>query len=186
MAIFFTADTHFGHKNIIRYCNRPFETAHEMNEVLIENWNKVVNQTDTVYHLGDVAILRPEKTREVLNRLNGKIYLISGNHEKSSHHTICSSRFEWIKDYHYLQLNGGIQIALFHYAMRTWLKQHWGAWHLYGHSHGNLPPLEGTFAMDIGVDSCNYTPISLKAVTDEMIKRGWKSKRKLSREQKSD
>ena len=76
MAIFFTADTHFGHKNIIRYCNRPFETAHEMNETLIANWNKVVHQTDTVYHLGDVAVLRPEKTRDVLDRLNGKFILL--------------------------------------------------------------------------------------------------------------
>ena len=52
---FFTGDTHFSHRNVINYCNRPFETAAEMNEKLIENWNKVVTKSDIVYHVGDVA-----------------------------------------------------------------------------------------------------------------------------------
>jgi len=87
MAILFTADTHFGHRNIIRHSNRPFENVHEMDEALIANWNKVIKQTDTVYHLGDIAVLRPERTREILDRLKGKNYLICGNHERSTKHT---------------------------------------------------------------------------------------------------
>ena len=146
MSFFFIGDTHFGHSNIIRYDGRPFSSVDEMNEALIANWNRVVRDRDTVYHLGDVSMLRPEKTRAILDRLNGKICLIRGNHERAAEDKLCRDRFEWIKDYHFLSLNGGIQIALFHYALRVWNKAHHGAWHLYGHSHGRLPPLEGTFA----------------------------------------
>lgn len=156
MAIFFTADTHFGHANVLKYDNRPFNTADEMNEALIANWNRVVGTNDTVYHLGDVSMLRPEKTKEILDRLNGKIHLIRGNHEKSAEHKICQERFEWIKDYHFLGLNGGIKIALFHYALRVWDRAHYGSWHLFGHSHGRLSLPDKTLAIDIGVDSWEY------------------------------
>ena len=51
--IFFTSDTHFGHKNILKYCDRPFESVSVMNEALIENWNKVVDENSLIFHLGD-------------------------------------------------------------------------------------------------------------------------------------
>lgn len=168
MAIFFTADTHFGHTNIIKYDNRPFTSAQEMNEALIANWNCKVAPTDTVYHLGDVSIMRPERTREILERLNGKIYLIRGNHEKSAEHKLCCDRFEWIKDYFFLSLNGGIQIALFHYALRTWNKTHHGAWHLFGHSHGRLTVPEESLCLDVGVDSWSYAPVSLQTLHERI------------------
>lgn len=79
MTVFFTSDTHFGHSNVIRYDKRPFRDVTEMNEALIKNWNRAVSPSDTVYHLGDVSILRPEKTREILYSLNGKIFLIRGD-----------------------------------------------------------------------------------------------------------
>lgn len=170
MTVFFTADTHFGHSNVIRYDKRPFRDVTEMNETLIKNWNRVVGPTDTVYHLGDVSILRPEKTREILYSLNGKIFLIRGNHDKAAEHKLCASRFEWIKDYFFLGLNGGIKIALMHYAMRVWDRKHYGSWHLYGHSHGKLPPADGTLAVDVGVDSWNYTPVSLEQIKDVMLR----------------
>ena len=54
--IFFTADTHWGHRNIIRYCQRPFADVDEMNEALITNWNSTVGKDDIVFHLGDFAM----------------------------------------------------------------------------------------------------------------------------------
>lgn len=81
MKIFITADTHFNHENIIKYCNRPFQNASQMNEVIIKNWNKIVGTNDIVYHLGDFGFGSKEELKEIFNKLNGKKYLIMGNHD---------------------------------------------------------------------------------------------------------
>ena len=78
---FYISDTHFGHQNIIRYDNRPFSTADEMDEVLIDRWNDVVSDEDTVYVLGDFSWHREEKTLEILDSLSGRKVLIKGNHD---------------------------------------------------------------------------------------------------------
>jgi calcineurin-like phosphoesterase family protein len=79
---FFTSDTHFGHKNIIKYSNRPFADVSHMNEALIANWNAVVGPLDTVFHLGDVALGPWEDWDKVLTRLNGYKVLVVGNHDR--------------------------------------------------------------------------------------------------------
>lgn len=84
MSVFFTSDTHFGHNNIIRYCDRPFADADEMDEALVANWNAAVKPTDTVWHLGDVALCSVSRLREILDCLNGNIHLVIGNHERAT------------------------------------------------------------------------------------------------------
>lgn len=79
---FFTSDTHFGHANIIKYCNRPFNDVDHMNEVIISNWNSVVSPDDEVFHLGDVALGPWEKWDSILTRLNGFKTLVVGNHDR--------------------------------------------------------------------------------------------------------
>jgi len=79
--IFFTSDTHFGHKNILKYCNRPFVNVEEMDEVMIERWNGRIGKNDSVYHLGDFSFSSNPKT--YFERLNGKKILIIGNHDNS-------------------------------------------------------------------------------------------------------
>jgi len=79
MATWFTADLHFWHRNIIEYCNRPWSSVEEMNEGLVERWNSVVEPSDTVWVLGDVA-LSPSKLDHV-SRLKGVKKLVSGNHD---------------------------------------------------------------------------------------------------------
>lgn len=81
MRIFVTADTHFNHTNIIKYCNRPFKDVNEMNETIIKNWNEVVGVNDIVYHLGDFGFGTKEELQKIFDRLNGKKYLIIGNHD---------------------------------------------------------------------------------------------------------
>lgn len=166
--IFFTSDHHFGHANIIKFCNRPFANVEEMNEIMIERWNEKVAPDDEVYHLGDVALTDKENLAAILDRLNGKKYLIVGNHEGAALQN--RGKFKWVKEYHELKVkdpdckNGVQRIILFHYAMRTWRGAGRGNWHLYGHSHGNLPDLEDSLSFDIGVDCHDFYPLSYEEV----------------------
>ena len=83
--IFVTADHHFYHENIIKYCNRPFESAEEMNQYMIRKWNRVVSKKDIVYHLGDFALARNlDQVKIIKDQLKGKIILIPGNHDNIS------------------------------------------------------------------------------------------------------
>jgi len=175
--IFFTSDHHFGHENIIKFCNRPFENVKEMDQTLIERWNEKIKKNDIVYHLGDFGLTYKEHLETILKQLNGKIHLISGNHESAAIQN--SKYFKWIKDYHELKVkdpdckNGVQRIILFHYAMRVWRGDSRGTWHLYGHSHGNLPDKEDRLAFDIGVDSHNFYPLSYDEVKAIMNQKTW-------------
>lgn len=80
--IFVISDTHFGHNNIIKYCNRPYKTTEEMDWDMVERWNSVVTPQDKVYHLGDVYMgCSREYIDNLLSKLNGKKRLILGNHD---------------------------------------------------------------------------------------------------------
>ena len=84
MKYFVIADTHFGHQNIIKYCNRPFASVEEMNEKMIKIWNETVSNNDVVLHLGDLYLGNKERCREIVSKLNGKKILILGNHDNWS------------------------------------------------------------------------------------------------------
>lgn len=158
--IFFTADTHFGHTNIVKHCGRPFDSVDEMDGVIIENWNKIIKKQDIVYHLGDFAWKTP---LEYKNRLNGQIHLCEGNHDRVNKDFIKSlSSFSQIK----IIKNpiGGGKITLCHYAMRTWYKSYDGYWHLYGHSHGLLDRYGKS--MDVGVDTNHFKPYSIDEIAE--------------------
>lgn len=76
------ADTHFGHENVIKYGNRPFQDALEMDEQLIASWNSVVDEDDLVYVLGDFTLSRRiDVIANLVNRLKGRKVLIMGNHD---------------------------------------------------------------------------------------------------------
>jgi calcineurin-like phosphoesterase family protein len=168
MTIWFTSDNHFGHKNIIKYANRPFDSVHDMDRIMVERWNEMVKPEDVVYHLGDVGLCWPKELKKILNKLNGKKCLILGNHDASA--LKCSECFEWIKDYHELAVpdidskDGINTVVLFHYAMRVWNKSHFGSYHLYGHSHGALEDLPNALSFDVGVDSHDFYPINYDEV----------------------
>jgi calcineurin-like phosphoesterase family protein len=161
-----------------------------MTEELVKSWNEVVDVNDDVYHLGDVSLGNADKTHEILQRLNGKIYLIKGNHEKSTlQKQYTRDRFEWIKDYYELKVdtkepdfdvptrNKQQLIVLCHYGMRVWNKSHHGSWMLYGHSHDSMEHEAWGRSMDVGVDSAyrilgEYRPFNLHEIAKIMSKRG--------------
>ncbi|MDO8640831.1 MAG: hypothetical protein Q7R33_04755 [Nitrosarchaeum sp.] len=163
--IFFTADTHFNHQNIIQYCQRPFAAnATEMNETLISNWNAVVQRSDLVYHIGDFGF---GDLSQILPRLNGQKILILGDHDKSA--IKFSQYFAKITPLLKIEVDVNTvwrKITLCHYSMRVWAKSHYNEWHLFGHSHGHLEPFGKSF--DVGVDYNNFRPISLTQVVEKM------------------
>lgn len=164
MRYWFVADTHFGHNNIIKYDKRPFKTVDEMDEAIITNWNAVVGKDDTVWHLGDFAYRCEKSVEEYFRRLKGHIHIIWGNHDHK-HARRFSHLFESSHDLFELKINRQT-IVLCHYSMQIWRKSHRGSWHLFGHSHGNLPPIG--MSMDVGINCHNYRPISLEEVTEFM------------------
>lgn len=82
--IWFTADTHFNHRNVIQYCNRPYKDTKEMDAAMIENWNNCVKTSEHVYVLGDFAMANKEYIEKILNQLKGFKILVKGNHDKDS------------------------------------------------------------------------------------------------------
>lgn len=163
------ADTHFGHKNIIKYCNRPFQFVEEMDATMIQNWNSTVQQDDYIYHLGDFGLGGEEYFRSIVERLNGHINLVPGSHDRKFLQFIrdfnCPTKLQKVpeiteiksKEYH---------IVLCHYAMRRWPRSHYGSMHLYGHSHGRLEGLGRS--MDVGVDANYFKPVSIDSVIQKL------------------
>lgn len=98
--IFLIGDCHFGHRNIIKYCNRPFKDVEDMTEKLIKNWNSVVGKNDIVYVNGDFALCGKQKIIEIGQRLNGRKRLILGNHDQASIETYRAASFEFVYNHH--------------------------------------------------------------------------------------
>lgn len=177
MTTWFTSDTHYFHKNIIKYSNRPYASVEEMNKGLIENFNKKVKPEDKWYHLGDFGFAHPDQLRDIKRQLNGDGELILGNHD---HIKDFAGVFSRVSTYQEIKISDptarqGIQrIVLFHYSMRVWNQSHRGAWQLYGHSHGTLYNDPNLLSMDVGVDPCGYNPISYEEVRELMKKKVFK------------
>ena len=170
--IWFTADSHYDHSNIINLCKRPYANANEMNEDIIKKYNDVVGVNDIVYHLGDFSYKSStERTVKFLKRLNGKIKIIFGNHDHKLTRLYESGDLDKLKNVeilgqlHDMTINKQ-RIILCHYAMRSWPGAFRGTWHLYGHSHGNLPGIYTS--MDVGVDCNNYTPFHFDEIKQRM------------------
>ena len=137
---FYISDTHFGHYNIIKHCNRPFSSVEEMDKAIIANWNKVVTEKDTVYILGDVAFSKGTNPANYLQQLKGRKIIILGNHD----YDIANNRKKYAnlvyKICDYLEIsemvnNKPCKIVMSHYPMAEWNGFFRGAIHLYGHVH---------------------------------------------------
>ena len=175
--IFVTSDLHLGHKNIIKYCNRPFSNVEEMNNTIISNWNNTVNKKDSVYILGDLGFTNVNSINETIKILNGKKYLIRGNHDHFIKNTKFDvDNFEWVKDYFMLktQINHEkVKFIMSHFPFYTWNSKHYGSIHLYGHVHNSNPMLDGILgnAFNVGVDVNDFKPVELDYIYYEIKRR---------------
>lgn len=173
MGTFFTSDEHYGHSNIIKFCQRPFSNVDEMREQLIARHNERVKPTDQTFHLGDIfwRHVSVQQATDILKRLNGRHFLIWGNHDETAKKVMdqCfgAPKFEFAKDVHLFRENG-VRIWLSHYAHRVYPDSHKGAFHLYGHTHNVLPDFR--LSMDVGVDASvgMFAPWSLDEIVNIM------------------
>ena len=172
MAVYFTADLHFGHSEIIGFCERPFGDVSEMNKVLVSNWNSRVDNDDHVYIIGDLYYGGRDaaglsEAVSIVNNLNGILHLVAGNHD-----------IPYLKnmDYHYLFADvdqvrylkhEGEHFYLCHYPMAEWSGYYRGSWHIYGHIHNAKNPAYQYMktqekALNAGVDICNFMPVTFE------------------------
>lgn len=170
MKYFFTADEHYGHANIIKYCNRPFPDPAIMDNEIIKRHNEVVGEHDTTFHLGDFTFYKDlNKVRNIIRRLNGNHVFLRGNHDYWMDEINAANEFDNYDSIEEIELEGEY-IVMCHYNMRVWNRSHHGSWQLFGHSHGKL---EGVGKqIDVGVDTHNFYPYSFEEVKQIMKTRG--------------
>ena len=168
--IYFTSDQHFGHANIIRFCNRPFQSVAEMNAAMIERWNAKVNNSDTVYILGDL-FFRTREVEPVLEKLRGKKHLILGNHDRSWLGKVDLSRhFESVGCYAQINDSGRFYM-LCHYPLLSYEHDR-TSYMIHGHIHNNVTadfwPLivKRERVLNASVEVNDYSPVSF----DELLR----------------
>jgi calcineurin-like phosphoesterase family protein len=173
------ADTHYGHANIIKYCQRPFASVEEMNETIIQNWNKVVKKNDIVWHLGDFALMKDDNIAvgNLIRRLNGKINLIFGSHDKQA--IACKHLFNkcYYKNTIVDENINGYRILMGHCPMLSWEGKAHDSLHAFGHVHSGEYKkfLCAQNSADVGVDAWGYSPVHF----DDFVKRAKSTEGKL-------
>ena len=166
---YYIADTHFGHENVIRLSNRPFNSLSEMEETIISNWNARVTDKDDVYILGDFTF-RSKDPISYLKRLKGKKYLIVGNHdEKIIKDPELAKYFVEITHMKMISDNG-TKVVLCHYPMVEWNGYYRDVLHFYGHVHNTFHNETTAYAAgmknayNVGVDVIGFMPRTLEEI----------------------
>ena len=172
--LFLTSDSHLGHFNICKYCHRPFQSRSEMDQTLIKNWNEVVPEDGIVVHCGDFMLPHNEDIKEYnkyLNRLNGRVLLLRGNHDLASLDWV-SDKLIAVRDQAMIVVDG-VKIFAQHYPCAAFN----GDYHVYGHIHtladgtcygidGDVTKVMRKNTYDVGVDQNGYTPVSYWQLCD--------------------
>lgn len=176
MSVFYTSDIHFGNERIMKLCDRPFDTADEMDNIIVAKWNVKVKPTDKVFVLGDL-VEEKDFRPELLNRLNGRISLVIGNHDYPIHGEICDeTKVNWEGDLFYREEKriylAELPIVMFHYPIMEWNGMEKGSVLLYGHVHNKrIPEVDGYFrdklAFNVSMDVNDFEPQTIL----ELVKR---------------
>lgn len=174
---FFTADTHFGEKMLIRLCGRPFKDVEEMDRELIRRWNETVPEDAVVFHLGDFAQRNATRWNEILQELHGTIHLVVGNHDACMTKREAFGSFASVRDQRLIEIDGQ-KIYLNHYPFLCYAGSYSDVWQLFGHVHSGAalisgldhPRLKKLFPLqyDVGVDNNDYRPVSFAKVRERI------------------
>ncbi len=174
--IYFSADLHLDHDNIRKYCNRPFKTAKEMNDKIMDNWSDTVKKNDQIYILGDICMKPTDLIIDQINSLPGQKHLIIGNHDKHNLREL-SKCFKTIDMYKEIKYND-LLFVLFHYPMESWNCSYHGSIHLYGHVHNSeFLNTNVVNRFNVGVDVNNFTPVSIEEIFKKRTNPTWKQER---------
>lgn len=203
MSKFFTADQHFCHANIIKYCNRPFQDNYGkpyegkldkslravaiMNQTLVNNWNSVISNEDEVYQIGDFGFKGDSNSLiHIMKSLNGIIHFMPGSHDKETlrANSKCH-RFESVQKELHIKIwdeeMGAEQVIIMnHCPFLTWEKSYWGSWNFFGHVHGKLNNT-GRLSpnqIDVGVDCWDFTPPSYEQLKISITKQNMQTNEK--------
>lgn len=156
-------DTHFGHNNVIEYENRPFINTNKMDQTIIDNWNRVVKKHDKVYFLGDFSFCDKEKTKNIINQLNGYKIMIKGNHDKRSNDFWLESGFKEVSKYPVILINE--KLILSHQPIQYDIGDFFN---IHGHVHTKINDYELIYPNKykcVSVELINYTPINIQEIT---------------------
>jgi len=203
--IWFTADTHFGHFNIAKYCGRPFldaETKAKLADLELQLPNDRTSKTKN-----EIYGIKNRVTREMdatlIANWNSRIakddqvyflgdFCFADTDQTKRYIDSLNGNIAFIEGNHdksvqqfrhlfkpftkYMKITiDGIPVILFHYALRVWDRSHHGAYSLYGHSHGSLPDDPNSLSFDCGVDTNNFFPYSWDDVKRKMASKTWKA-----------
>jgi calcineurin-like phosphoesterase family protein len=166
---FFISDTHFGHKNIINYCSRPFQLVDEMNRVMKEQWNQTIGPDDEVFFVGDFAFLPAEETAELLQSLHGLKHMILGNHDEGRSRGFWKRHFETVESSRTITIEPiGKSVHLYHYPL---FGPNRPQYMIHGHSHNYRPLITsynttGQLLINVSVEGLEYTPISETRISE--------------------
>lgn len=163
--VWFIADTHFFHQNVIEYCARPFKSVEEMNETLVNNWNSVVSNKDKVFMVGDFALGNKKKIIEIGQRLNGRKTLILGNHDNEGKQVYYNAGFEYISR-HPIIFQGSFIVS----HDPQFIQENGLYVNIFGHVHDNpIYTSSSKRSFCVSVERINYTPVEFNTILKKIV-----------------
>lgn len=192
--IWFSSDQHFGHENIIRFAERPFADVQEMNEMMVLWWNELVGPNDLVYVPGDLCMGKIAQTLPLIARLNGRIILLPGNHDRPWIGQAAGERLRKAREMYLAQgiveivdTGGGfgepvieiagqdVKISHFPYVgdsferqdgdkFSAWRPDDEGGWLIHGHVHGSWKVQDRM--INVGVDVWDFRPVHISQIEE--------------------
>ena len=166
--VWFTADSHFSHANIIKYCNRPYSDAASMNKDMVKRWNACVKKDDIVWHLGDFCLGNKKEIEKIFKQLHGNIRIVLGNHDRHNVKFYYDVGFSRVYDMP-VMFNGFFVLS---HVPLGWVRDNLPFANIFGHVHNS--ELYNTFTARsacVCVERWNYAPVLMSELVNGMMKK---------------